>query len=72
MLSPVIETTRLRLRPFTPGDLDDLHRLWVDPAVRKYLWDDEVITREQAASVIDESCSLFDADGFGLWGVFPR
>jgi len=40
--------------------------------VRKYLWDDEVISREQVASVVDESISLFEASNFGLWGVFPR
>jgi RimJ/RimL family protein N-acetyltransferase len=40
--------------------------------VRKYLWDDEVISREQTASVIDESISLFKSNGFGLWGVLHR
>jgi [ribosomal protein S5]-alanine N-acetyltransferase len=72
MTSPIIETTRLKLRPFTTNDVDDLHGLWVDPGVRKYLWDDEVISREQVASVIGESTSLFEARNFGLWGVFPR
>src|SRR5215216_5435827 len=72
MASPIIETTRLKLRPFTTGDVGDLHGLWTDPGVRKYLWDDEVISREQVASVVDESMSLFEASNFGLWGVFPR
>ena len=69
---PIIETTRLRLRPFTADDLDDLHDLWIDPAVREYLWDDEVVSIEQVASMINESSSLFEAEGFGLWGAFPR
>jgi ribosomal-protein-alanine N-acetyltransferase len=67
-----IETARLRLRPFTTDDIDGLHRLWTDPGVRKYLWDDEVISRQQVSSVVDESMSLFEASGFGLWGAFPR
>jgi RimJ/RimL family protein N-acetyltransferase len=38
-----IETARLRLRPVTKADVDELHALWSSPKVRKYLWDDEVI-----------------------------
>jgi [ribosomal protein S5]-alanine N-acetyltransferase len=72
MTSPIIETARLKLRPFTTANVSDLHSLWIDPGVRKYLWDDEVISREQVASVIDESISLFEASQFGLWGVFFR
>jgi RimJ/RimL family protein N-acetyltransferase len=72
MAFPIIETTRLLLRPFAADAVDDIHRLWVDPCVRKYLWDDEVISREQASSVVGESISLFQSGGFGLWGAFAR
>lgn len=34
---PVLETPRLRLRPFTSTDLDDLHRLDSDPVVMRYV-----------------------------------
>lgn len=34
---PTIETPRLRLRPFTPADLPDLHRLDSDPVVMRYV-----------------------------------
>ena len=46
-----IETERLRLRPLTANDLEDLHLLWTDADVRKYLWDDQVISREQAEEI---------------------
>ena len=72
MTQPRIETTRLELRPLTTGDVDDIHRLWIQPDVRKYLWDDEVIPRVRAASVVEESSALFQASGFGVWGMFPR
>ncbi len=65
----VIETTRLRLRPFRPEDLDELHRLFVEPGVRKFLWDDEVIPKERARSVIEASVHSFEAEGFGLWAA---
>ncbi len=67
-----IETTRVRLRPLTPADLDVLHQLWTHPRVRKYLWDSEVILPEQTASVIKTSTGLFTEKGFGLWGVTPQ
>lgn len=74
MLRPslTIETTRLRLRPFTLADTDGLHRLWTEPGVRKYLWDDEVIPRERVESIIENSIALFRSSGFGLWAVSPK
>jgi len=66
-----IETARLRLRPFTLDDVDEIHRLFVEPGVRKYLWDDEAVPREQTASVIESSVALFNTNGYGLWAVFP-
>jgi ribosomal-protein-alanine N-acetyltransferase len=64
-----IETARLHLRPFTPDDVADLHRLWTDPLVRKYLWDDLLIAREQAEAVVQGSLEGFAARGFGFWTV---
>ena len=65
-----IKTARLRLRPFGPDDVDDVHRLWREPEVRRYLWDDELISRERAAAVIEESIAAYESGGLGLWGVF--
>ena len=65
-------TARLQFRPFALEDVDDLHRLWTEPGVRKYLWDDEVITREQVESILETSRTLFDASGYGLWAVLPQ
>ena len=72
MKPATIETERLRMRPWSMDDLDDLHRLWIDPDVRKYLWDDTVISREQAAAVIESSIESFKTHGFGLWSLFPK
>jgi ribosomal-protein-alanine N-acetyltransferase len=67
-----IETARLRLRPFNMDDVDDLHRLWTNPEVRKYLWDDIIISREQAEEAVHGSNASFAAHGFGSWVVFPK
>ena len=64
-----IITARLRLRPLASGDVDELHRIWTEPGVRKYLWDDEVIPREQVAAAVEESLALFRGAGLGLWAA---
>ena len=70
-----IRTSRLRLTPIRISDLDELHRLWTGPEVRKYIWDGVVISREEAASIIAQSDDYFLHRRFGLWtmklGVVP-
>jgi ribosomal-protein-alanine N-acetyltransferase len=65
-----LETVRLRLRPFVANDVEDLHRLWTDADVRRYLWDDLTISREQAATEIIKSTESFNNPGFGFWSLF--
>jgi ribosomal-protein-alanine N-acetyltransferase len=57
------------MRPFAMDDVDDLHRLWVDPGVRKFLWDDQVIPRETAIAVVESSIESFVNHGFGFWAI---
>jgi ribosomal-protein-alanine N-acetyltransferase len=64
-----LETERLRLRPLAAPDVDDLHRLFTQPGVRRFLWDDEIIPRERTAGVVERSTALFARHGFGLWAV---
>jgi [ribosomal protein S5]-alanine N-acetyltransferase len=67
-----IETERLKLRPLTMDDVDEIYQIWTDAGVRKYLWDDELISREETLSVIEKSLGYFHAKDFGLWVVLPR
>ena len=67
-----LETDRLRLRPCAGADLDALHSLFTDPGVRRFLWDDRVIAREETAAVIEASVASFTSHGFGQWLAFPR
>ena len=39
----VFPTARTSLRPVSMEDVEALHRLWTDPEVRRFFWDDEVI-----------------------------
>jgi ribosomal-protein-alanine N-acetyltransferase len=72
MRSIIIETACLRLRPFKADDVDEIHRLWTNPGVRKFLWDDKVISREQAEEAVQESLALYENHGHGLWAVSLR
>ena len=60
-------TGRLLLSPAGVDDIDALHRLWIEPGVRRYLWDDVVISRERAAAAVASSLESFRTRGFGLW-----
>lgn len=64
-----IITGRLCLKPFTIDETDEIHRLWIDPDVRRYLWDDQVISHKQATEAVAESVRLYEQDGLGLWSV---
>lgn len=63
---------RLDLIPFASEHLETLHGLWTDPEVRRYLWDDRIISSEEAAEVIEASDASFKRHGFGFWLLLPR
>lgn len=44
-LAPVIQTRRLVLRPLSRVDTEALRRISNEPLVRRYLWDDEPVSR---------------------------
>jgi len=67
-----IETRRLQIRPFILDDVEALHRHWTRPEVRKYLWDDIIIPREQVVEVVESSINSFATNGFCFWAVFPK
>lgn len=65
-----LSTSRVRLRPLSSADLDAVHALWTDPLVRRYLWDNQAIAREQALEVLVATDAHFRERRYGLWGVF--
>ncbi len=67
---PTLTTQRLALRPARTDHLDALHAIWADADVRRFLFDDEPITRERAQAVLADC--LDAPDGLGLWSVSPR
>jgi [ribosomal protein S5]-alanine N-acetyltransferase len=65
----VMRTGRILLRPWVRDDVDVLHALWTAPEVRRYLWDDVVITRETAAQVVESHLATCEAHGIGYWAL---
>lgn len=65
-------TERLLLRPVEPSDTEALHRLFTDPDVRRYLWDDVVIPVETVEEVVVASGESFRRFGFGQWILSER
>ena len=65
----LLTTDRCELRPVSPDDTAELHRLWISPGVRRLLWDDEIISVERAAEAVSTSLELFERHRFGLWAV---
>ncbi len=62
-----IQTARLLLSPAGEPDIEPLHRLWIEPGVRRFLWDDEVIPVDRARAVVLASVEHWSSRRFGLW-----
>jgi RimJ/RimL family protein N-acetyltransferase len=50
-------------------DIDALHALWTAPEVRRYLWDDVVITRDRAADVVESHLVTVESHNIGYWAL---
>lgn len=64
-----LKTERLWLRPISISDLKLLHSHWADTKVRRYLWDDEVISDALTRDIIEQNSQLMAKQNFGLWGI---
>lgn len=67
-----LETTRLRLQPCRVEDVELAHELWTNDGVRRFLFDDRVISVDEARSFVEASLTNFEQQGYGLWLVFAR
>ncbi|WP_036480170.1 GNAT family N-acetyltransferase [Myxosarcina sp. GI1] len=65
----ILETSRLILKPLLKSDFDLLHKILVDPYVRKYLCDDTIFSVGQIQAMLQKSQELFEREKFGLWSI---
>lgn len=66
---PVLRTERLTRHPFVENDIDELHRVFQDAEVRRYLLDGRLVSREWVADEVTRSSYLFEVHGYGLWSL---
>ncbi len=64
-----LETARLTLSPFTQADQPALTDLWHDPQVRRYLWDDQLVSDAQVRDIVGASDACFRAHGVGMYTI---
>lgn len=65
-------TRRLVLRPLSTDDAGALHRISNEPDVRRYLWDDQLVTEATVRELIARSVRMFSEKGVGLFAVRRR
>jgi len=68
MSLPVLTTERLVLRPATPDDTSRLWQLWVLPDVRRFMFDDKAMPREEAAAWLGVQAA-HGVRGLGVWAI---
>lgn len=59
-MSLILESQRLLLKPILPNGLNILHNIFIDPYVRKYLCDDQVLSLQQVEDMLKENKNLND------------
>jgi ribosomal-protein-alanine N-acetyltransferase len=67
-----LETTRLVLRPLASADEPAFHAINADPDVRRYLFDDRLLSPDDSAAMLARSRTLLERDGLGLFGIALR
>lgn len=67
----IVETQRLRMRPFLDTDFDDLLRLFSDLEVMRFIGRG-VRTAEETRHRLDAMIQHWKQHGFGLWALFHK
>lgn len=72
IMSHLLRTERLSLRPCQVDDLDAVHQLWTESDVRRFLFDDRQISVEEAKLFVETSLVSFANYGYGIWLFFEH
>jgi ribosomal-protein-alanine N-acetyltransferase len=67
-----LETARLRLRMFTPEDLDALCEITRDPEVMRYIGQGRPLTRDETRFNLTTIINAFRRRGFGRWALVKK
>jgi ribosomal-protein-alanine N-acetyltransferase len=64
-----LHTQRLALIPFDPQDHQLLHGTFTNPFVRKFLFDDEIISEDTMRELLQKNVGQFKNERSGLWKI---
>ncbi len=64
-----LSTERTNLTPFSEEEIGLFHQINTDPFVRRYLWDNKIISQENCQEILEQNQRHFREEGFGLWKV---
>ena len=64
-----IETARLRLRRFTPDDLDDFASICSDPEVMQHIGEGNPLSKEEAGPHLSGYIKYWEKHGFGRFAL---
>jgi RimJ/RimL family protein N-acetyltransferase len=67
-----IETARLRLRPFTPDDIDRMCEITRNPEVMRYIGYGQTLSREETSANLNKIMNGFRRRGYGRWALERR
>jgi RimJ/RimL family protein N-acetyltransferase len=67
-----VETARLVLRPWQPGDLTEFIRLLTDPVVTRYIVVQTPFSPEDVAELHERTLDQWDRNGFGPWAAIEK
>ena len=67
-----LETARLRMRLFTPDDLDRMCEITRDPEVTRYIGYGQPLTREETRANLGKIMNGFRRRGYGRWALERR
>ena len=65
---PILETTRLRLRPYRRDDFSPCAAMWSDPIVNRYTTG-RPLTAEEAWAKTLRNAGLWPVLGYGYWAI---
>ncbi|MCR8723617.1 GNAT family N-acetyltransferase [Frigidibacter sp. ROC022] len=71
MTIPVIETERLRLRGFRPGDFAGFAAMWADPQVVRFIGG-KPRTEDESWTALLRYAGYWPLFGHGFWAMTPR
>jgi len=64
-----LTSTRLTLEPVSMDTFEEIYSIITNEFVRKFLFDDQILSKDEVASLLKTSYELFQENRYGLWTI---